>query len=162
MAKVSQPTSAAIATWAQLENEIAGILAKHARYASLLYSRVYDTRAAGNFLPKQPADFYVLCEGRFRYIEAKFSETLETLKQGLSSMVKPHQLATATLTKRAGGEYYIIFFSTKGGQFEVWDGAYCAQRKLVRKHLELPARSLVTSSLEEAVVFCLNPREAKE
>ena len=115
----------------------------------MIFERIVDSAAAGNIIGRTPADFYLLHSGKFSYIEAKFSSTTETLRSGFSSLVKSHQLASARLVARAGGNYWIIFYSGVSKRFELWDGLYCAEQKSKGKPLSLAARKLVAIDLAE-------------
>jgi penicillin-binding protein-related factor A (putative recombinase) len=122
----------------------------------LIFERILDSKAAGNLVKRAPADFYFLYNGRFAYLEAKFSEKHVTLRSCLSSAVRPHQLASARLVQRAGGRYWFLFYSKVSEQYEIWDGMYCAARKRAKipldladaRRFEAPLDSVLLSVLE--------------
>lgn len=116
-----------------------------------IVSRILDTKSAGNIVAKTPADFYAVYSGNFTYIEAKLSTTVESLKSGFANLVKNHQLASARLAKRAGGAYYIVFYSALSNKFELWDGAYCAEQRAKGLRLSLENRIVVTHDLNRVL-----------
>jgi hypothetical protein len=150
---------AEIATPKGLEAAIKAELAERQKRQPMLFERIVDSAAAGNLIGKTPADFYVLHSSRFSYIEAKFSSSAETLRATFANAVKSHQLASARLAARAGGSYWIVFYSGVSKRFELWDGLYCANQRSKGSPLALPERKLIVPDLETVMDrILLNPR----
>jgi len=126
--------------WQDLEAEIDKFLAERQRKSATMYHRFYDTHSAGNYLPGQPADFLIINNGRTYFIEAKFSEVHDSLKNCFSGAVQPTQTASARLAVRAGAQYYFLFYSKPVQQFELWEGNYCFEKRSRGERLELPQR----------------------
>lgn len=131
-----------------LESTIKANLVERQKKQPILVERILDSAAAGNLVARAPADFYVLHSSRFSYIEAKFSETAETLRSTFANAVKSHQLASARLAARAGGFYWIVFYSSVSKRFELWDGLYCANQRAKGSPLAIVERKLVADKLD--------------
>ena len=131
-----------------LESAIKALLTERQKRQPLLFERIVDSAAAGNLIGKTPADFYVLNAGRFSYVEAKFSSAAETLRATFANAVKSHQLASARLAARAGGSYWIVFYSGVSKRFELWDGLYCANQRSKGSPLSLEKRTLILPDLD--------------
>ena len=130
-----------ITNWQTLENRIQEHAVKRMAHYGVYLHRFYDTRSAGSLLPQQPADFLILPQtGRTIFLEAKFSEGHESLRQCFSGLVKGHQLASARLVHRAKAEYRVLFYSGLSGLVELWDGHYLAEQRALGEHLALSAR----------------------
>jgi len=132
-----------------LESAIKANLVERQKRQPLIVERITDSAAAGNLIGRTPADFYVLHSSRFCYIEAKFSSTIESLRAGFANMVKSHQLASARLSARAGGNYWIIFYSSLSRRFELWDGLYCANQRSRGTPLSHQERLMSSSNLDD-------------
>lgn len=115
-----------ITSWKILEDEILRELKIVQSKQNALVKRHYDTKSAGNLIPAQEADFSLLYEGKFCFIEAKYSNKFKSLRSCFSKNVSTFQTASAELTYRAGGKYYFVFYSFYTKEFEVWPGDYCA------------------------------------
>jgi hypothetical protein len=140
-----------ITTWKGLEDALEVLFVERMRSHPFFFHRFYDTRSAGNFLPGQPADFLCVNRGRVHFIEAKFSEKHDSLRNCFAGHVRKNQLASAFLVKRALGSYWLLFHSSKSGVFEIWDGAYCREQHRLGKPLNIAERK-VYRSLESAVL----------
>lgn len=140
-----------IKTWQEMEAEIDKFLSERQRKSTTMFHRFYDTRSAGNYLPGQPADFLIINNGRTYFLEAKFSEVHESLKNCFSGAVQPTQTASARLAVRAGASYYFIFYSKMIDQFELWEGNYCFEKRSRGERLELPQRRIF-KSLNDAIL----------
>lgn len=134
-----------------LEAAIKTQLAERQKRQPLLFERILDSAAAGNLVAKTPADFYVLHSGKFSYIEAKFSSTADTLRSTFANAVKSHQLASARLAVRAGGSYWVVFYSSVSKRFELWDGLYCANQRSKGSPLSLDRRTLIIPDLDSVM-----------
>lgn len=145
-----------------LEAAIKTQFAERQKRHPLLFERILDSAAAGNLVAKTPADFYVLNAGRFSYVEAKFSSTADTLRSTFANAVKSHQLASARLAARAGGAYWIVFYSSVSKRFELWDGLYCANQRSKGAPLSLDRRTLIIPDLDGVMDrILLQPKGAK-
>lgn len=140
-----------ISDWKSLEEAIQDELVARQRRQPLLFHRFYDTRSAGAYLPAQPADFGVLLEGRWTYLEAKYSGAAETLRSVFSNAVSDQQLASAKLAARAKGSYWFLFYSGVSRCIELWPGEYCAGQRDKGSPLEVSRRLGVYDSLPLAI-----------
>ena len=131
----------------ELEHVLLSEMREIQKTKPFIVQRILDSKAAGNIVSKSPADFYAVYSGNFCYIEAKLSTTVESLKSGFSNLVKNHQLASARLAKRAGGSYFIVFYSAISQKFELWDGTYCAEQRAKGLRLNFENRLVVTSDM---------------
>lgn len=145
-------------SWQDFEGAVETLLKGMVKTHPALYQRFYDTKSAGNFLPKQPADFGVLYAGQWSFLEAKHSTKSKSLRGCFSSAVSSDQLASARLAERAGGPYFFLFASSVTRQYEVWSGVYCYGCRNLSKPLNLDDRLLLTDSLEDAIMFCVVPK----
>lgn len=141
--------------WEELEDLIQGHLSLLQRKTPLMFQRFYDTKSAGSYIPTQPADFGILSDGNYFYLEAKFSGVSDSLKSCFS-VVSDNQLASARLAARAGGNYAILFFSKPAQLFEIWPGLYCSEQRSTGKRLELSHR-LVAYDIPSAISTILKP-----
>jgi hypothetical protein len=138
-----------IAHWADLEDEVERRLKRLMTHFELMYLRLYDTKSAGNYLPAQPSDFVIWVPGRPSiFLEAKYSGVAESLRSVFANAVSDQQMASARLAERAGQRYAVLFYSAPAAMFELWNGAYCSDRRSLGKPLELPQR-IVSASLDE-------------
>ena len=141
-----------IKNWRDFEAQVYAHGQSLMRHYGVFIHRFSDSRAAGNLVAQQPADFLVLGHtGRPTLLELKFSEAHESLRQCFSAMVKPHQLASARLVSRARGEYQVLFYSKPAQQLEMWDGLYLAECKAAGQVLELNRRLLLRDGLAAAL-----------
>lgn len=131
--------------WEDLEKESRKLLSDWQQTRPLMFERIYDTKSAGNLMPKQPADFRVLHKGVTSYVDLKHSKVSRSLKSCFSANVKSHQTSAARIVTRAGGRYWFIFYSLPADQFELWDGAYCFKRRSMGVPLELSQCAVFTS-----------------
>jgi hypothetical protein len=145
-----------ISTWQELEDRTLQALKVRASTAPVMCGRFSDSKAAGNLIASQPSDFWVLNKGNLVFIETKFSEAAESLKSVFGSAVPDHQLASARLSRRAGGMYWFLFHSSLSGIFELWDGAYLATARKHRERLNL-LRRVICTSLDDAIDQSLKP-----
>lgn len=88
------------------------------------FARLYDTRSASSFLPKQAGDYVGCHRGRGFLMEAKASVQYESLAQpgALRKLVKDHQALGAYLMGRAQGLGLFAFRSRVSGELEIWNG----------------------------------------
>lgn len=121
----------------------------------LIFERIPDSKMAGNYIQDAPADFYFVLSGRFAYLEAKFSQKHRSLRACFSNAVSINQTASAKLARRAGARYFLLFYSSAEERFEVWDGAYCADRRSLSKPLEEKQRLHLCISLNEVMTHIL-------
>ena len=136
-----------------LEQVVKEALQEKQKTVPMLVERITDSAAAGNLISKTPADFYMVCRGQFSYVEVKFSAILDTLRSGFANLVKNHQLASARIANRAGGKYWIIFYSQPANRFELWNGMYCAEQRAKGKPLALGARVISSDKLEDVINY---------
>ena len=139
-----------ITRWENLETEIRAELVSAQETRPLVWHRFVDSKAAGNVVARQPADFLACYIGKTVLIEAKFSEAHESLRSCLAGAVKPHQLASARIWTRAGAKYIVLFHSKLSGISEVWDGLYLSECKSKGVKLSLDQRR-VYDSVEQAI-----------
>lgn len=139
-----------IKTSTDLEKAVQEQLELMQRRTPSFWHRFYDTKSAGAFLPKQPSDFLLIHNGRSFFIEAKFSEVHESLRQCFSNAVTDDQLAAARMVTRAKGTYVLLFYSGVSKLAELWPGLYCYGRRNISKPLEYPNR-IVCESIGLAV-----------
>lgn len=134
-----------VQSWQDLEASIQAWLKDAQRTTKLAYHRFYDTKSAGNAMPAQPADFFLVVGGAPLLIEAKYSAVHESLRSCFSNSVKGHQLASARIWSRAGARYLILFYSKMASHVEVWDGPYCATQRALGNPLSLLERNIYPS-----------------
>lgn len=137
--------------WVELENAVDAFLRERMKRNNCFAIRFYDSKSAGNYLPAQPSDFLAINNGKSIFIECKFSEVHDSLKSCFAGAVSANQTASAYLAKRAGARYVFLFYSARTGQYEIWDGRYCASRRSLGKPLETVKR-LVFTNLESAIL----------
>lgn len=140
--------------YTDLENAVQEVLVEITRKRPAMWGRFYDTKSAGNMIPNQPSDFWLVHKGKMIFIEAKFSEVAESLSNVFSKAVSDNQIASSRLAKRAGGSYWVVFYSSLAKQYEVWPGPPLADCRSFGKRLELKARTLC-STAQDAVDFIL-------
>jgi hypothetical protein len=138
-----------IKTWKKLEEAIESYCRRQMSHYSIYFHRFSDTRAARNFVAAQPSDFLILPQsGRAVFLEAKFSEGHDSLRQCFAAAVDAQQLASARLVARAKRDYRVLFYSRPADTFELWDGLYLADMKASGGRLDLTRRLAVLGSLE--------------
>lgn len=142
-----------IATWRQLEEQVYAHGKERMRHYGVFIHRFLDTRAAGSYVSPQPSDFLVLPQagGRTVFLETKYSDGNETLRQCFSNAVSAQQMASARLVTRAKADYRVLFYSGISGVCELWDGMYLAECRSAGQRLLLPARLAVSSNLVEVL-----------
>lgn len=127
--------------WNALEDAIAVYCKALQRQYPIFFHRFSDSRAAGNLIADQPADFLLLSKGHgATFLEAKFSEVHDSLRSCFSGAVTASQLASARLAHRAGQRYLILFHSSCAHRFELWPGDYCAGQRGLGQPLALERR----------------------
>ena len=131
MKKVYEKMSGAqLGSW--FEGKIADALKalKKESHHHLLFHRLQDTKAAGSFLPEQPADFFLGCPRGAFLVEAKASFAKQSLTSCLSSAVSGGQAAAAKLWCRTGPHQHslFVFFCAESETVELWDGLVVAER----------------------------------
>lgn len=136
-----------LAHYTDLEQVIQEALVKVSETRKAMWGRFYDTKSAGNTLPNQPSDFWLVYRGRAVFIEVKFSEVADSLANVFSKAVSDNQIASSRLAYRAGGSYWVVFYSAQSKQYEVWPGQHLAACRSFGKRLELSARTLCTTAL---------------
>lgn len=121
-----------------VQDELDGLM----RAGPFFYQRLYDTRSAGGFLPKQPGDFMGVCHGVPWLLEVKATSKYASLSStgALKGLVKDHQALGSHLMNRAGGQGLFLFCSRLSNQVELWDGSavrkvYIASRVPLRHGL---------------------------
>jgi hypothetical protein len=147
--------------WTALENKIQEELVAMQEVSPLHWVRFYDTKSAGNFMPSQPADFGVLFNGHYTYIEAKYSAHNDSLRNNFAGGVSDKQLASARLAERAGGSYWVLFYSRPLNTVELWPGGYLrrcrADSKLIDK-----SYSTVMTNVVSAVLHAVTTRSSQD
>ena len=88
------------------------------------FARLYDTRSANSFLPKQAADFLGTHMGKGFSLEAKATVVYQSLDDpgAMRGLIKDHQALGAYLQGRAGGLGLFVFRSRVSQQLQIWDG----------------------------------------
>lgn len=147
-----------LAHYTDLEQAVQEILAAVSRKHPAMWGRFYDTKSAGNLIPNQPSDFWMVYKGRMVFVEVKFSEAAESLSNVFSKAVSDNQIASSRLAHRAGGSYWVVFYSSLSRQYEVWPGQHLAGSRSFGKRLELKARTLCPTA-QAAVDFILAESE---
>lgn len=99
------------------------------------YHRLYDTRAARTYLPKQPADFIAVLRGSPLLIECKSSKRHGSLARWVRSACESHQIAGSRIWTRAGGLSLFLHWHYGCPDLELWPGvavvdAYLGRCKL--------------------------------
>ena len=139
-----------IKNWHALEEQILAHCKARMAHHSIFVHRFSDTRAAGNMIAAQPADFLILSQqGRATFLEAKFSAGHDSLRSCFSGSVSAQQLASARLVERANRTYLFLFYSQPAQLFELWPGGYCTECRAQGKRLELDKRIVVGPSLTD-------------
>lgn len=108
----------------QFEKDIQDVLifaASSMAHACQFY-RLYDTHAAGNFLPEAPADFIGAAPIGPVLIEAKSSVLHQSLRSCLSANVDFGQAAQGRLWEEKGYTCLYLFLDYRGQQIEAWSG----------------------------------------
>ena len=139
-----------ITRWEKLEQAIHEELVKAQMNLPLACHRYYDTKSAGNIIPKQPGDFQTCVRGVTVLVEAKFSSVHKSLRSCFAGSVPGHQLASARIWTRAGAGYIILFYSAMSGLVEIWDGAYLFDCRSKGERLNLDKRRIY-DSVEQAL-----------
>ena len=93
------------------------------------YYRFPDSKAARNYLPKQPGDHLFLADGFAVLVEEKCSETHDSLRGGFSSLWKKSQAAEHRKWHRAECPSWVIFCNYNSEDVEIWDGEYIAMAR---------------------------------
>jgi hypothetical protein len=142
-----------IGSWKQLEERVYQHGRERMTHYGVFIHRFLDTRAAGSFVSPQPSDFLVLPQagGRALFLETKYSEAHDTLRQCFSNAVSGQQLASARLVTRAKADYRVLFYSGLSGLCELWDGMYLAECRSSGTRLNLSARLAVASRVDEVL-----------
>jgi penicillin-binding protein-related factor A (putative recombinase) len=84
--------------------------------------RYPDQRSTrGGFSNKQPADYFVLINGKFFNLECKTSVVEAHFPKVFKGLISDHQMTSARKTNRALGRYYFLFMSKFSNMVEVWD-----------------------------------------
>jgi hypothetical protein len=86
------------------------------------YTRLYDTRSAGGYLPQQQGDFIVAAATGGWLIECKASRKHNSLKSCLADNVEQHQAANLRLWHRFQPAIVLFCAAGDGNRIEVWDG----------------------------------------
>ena len=122
MAKTSAMTGQQYGDW--FESICQTMLDRLMQKGPTFFSRLYDTRSAGAFLPQQAADFTGAHEGKAFLLEAKGTVVHESLMAGgaMRKLLKDHQVLASYLMQRAGGLGLIAFRSRVSEEVEIWDG----------------------------------------
>lgn len=139
-----------------LEKQLTAYFKRLQETLPVFFYRFPDTYAAGDFLPAQPGDFFVLFRGQSVLIEAKESAKHQSLSSGFDELVKDHQATSMYLWNRAEGFPLVVFGQVVGGEirhYEVWEGyevalARRANRDLNENHLLAVTTDLQTAMLE--------------
>ena len=144
--------------WKKLERDVQVYFETLMETEPVVYHRFYDTASANGFLPAQPGDHLVIYSGVPFLIETKNSVKYNSLSSCFASHVKDTQIAAHRVWGRAGVITLFLFHGTEG--YELWDGAYCAKRRVEGKRLEKDKRlffsSSLTGSLTEVVEMAKN------
>jgi len=128
---------------AEFETDVQDEFDRLARTKALRYVRLYDTKSAGRFLPKQPADFIVATPLGGTLLECKASEKYTSLAQCLADAVEPHQAAAARLWKRTGNMSLFLFYSFVSDKVEAWDGQLIGEHRAAGKRLARDGQIMV-------------------
>lgn len=120
--------------WKKLERDVQVYFETLMETEPVVYHRFYDTASANGFLPAQPGDHLVIYSGVPFLIETKNSVKYNSLSSCFASHVKDTQIAAHRVWGRAGVITLFLFHGTEG--YELWDGAYCAKRRVEGKRLE--------------------------
>lgn len=91
----------------------------------MAFSRLYDTKAAGSYLPNQAGDFRGTAAARGFLLEVKATQKYDSLAEpgAMKGLIKPHQALASYLECRAGGQGLFLFRSSLQGVLEMWDGS---------------------------------------
>lgn len=115
------------------------------------FMRLYDTHAAGSYLPAQHADFILQTPGLgARLVELKSSRTVSTLASDIN-LISKSQFAKMFTWERAGGRSIVLFLDQTTGAVEYWDGNSVHAAKKDSRHLGSPGKLL--GSVKEAAMY---------
>ncbi|RKX64030.1 MAG: hypothetical protein DRP42_07055 [Tenericutes bacterium] len=91
------------------------------------WHRFPDSKAAGNLIAEQPADFIVASPpSGAMLVEAKASAAHDSLRSCLSKNVSTGQALHHRMWARAGQESMFIFIGVSKPVVEIWNGKYVA------------------------------------
>jgi hypothetical protein len=109
-----------------------GLMAIHRLY----YLRLYDTKSSrGMYLPEQPGDFIVSSPNGGHLLECKASEEHTSLSSCLSDNVGTHQAAAHRLWHRSGQLCWILFYSVRSSEIELWPGELVGEARALGKRI---------------------------
>ena len=136
-------------------------LFKHLKeYKRLTFLRLYDSKSAGAYLPKQPGDFIVASPNDVFLVECKASKTHKSLVSCAASNVSKEQAAEHWMWSRSGHTGMFLFISVVTGEIEVWDGKYIGDSRRCGRRISKNSPGFITSiqadqylSLLEALFF---------
>lgn len=122
MSKTAGMTGQQYGDW--FEGECQKMLDQLMQKGPTFFSRLYDTRSAGAFLPQQAADFIGVHHGKGFLLEAKGTVVHDSLMAGgaMRKLLKDHQVLASYLMQRAEGIGLIAFRSRSSEELEIWDG----------------------------------------
>lgn len=112
---------------AWFEGHIQGDLKSLKERFPIDWLRLYDTKSAGAYMPKQPADFIVAGWDDVYLLEAKCSAKYKSLRSCLASMVKQEQAVSHYTWSRARHGSHFLFCSVLTGTIQLWNGSYVAK-----------------------------------
>lgn len=122
---------------------------KHMReFRRLTFLRLYDTKSAGAYLPRQPGDFIVSSPNDVYLVECKASKTHDSLVSCAGSNISKEQAVEHFMWHRAGHRSLFLFLSTKTGDIEMWDGHHVGlqRRAGLRLSREVGMRGVAEAS----------------
>ena len=145
--------------WKLFESRIGYILDDLASVEPMFVHRFTDSRAARNFVKKQPADYMVAFRGTTFLLEVKTSTEDVSLANNLSGLMGKDQAANHRLWSRSMQGSVIAFRSKATGRCELWDGVYVAECRAKGTPLQKDMATVCEyNDLEDALLQFLSRR----
>lgn len=142
---------------AWFEDELKPIFKNMQEHMGLYYHRFIDSKAAGNLVADQPADFMLKTKKGAFLIEVKASRRHKSLIGGLSSLMRKEQAVHLRMWDRADGDSLVIFINVPSGHVEIWEGYYVGLHRSKGQRLkeDYILRSCSAANLEKELLDIL-------
>ena len=116
--------------------------------------RLYDSKAARNYLPEQPGDFIVASPVGGSLIECKCSEKHRSLASCLHDHVSTQQAAAHRLWARTGQPCWFLFYSHLTDTVEWWEGESVGLARATGEKLDPEEPLVVSKASLSDTLFC--------